>query len=372
MENIEIRWARASDIDSLVSFFIKSYGSETIFGDKDFLKYYFKLWDKNLSEFENNLIAINDNGEVVSHYGGLQYYLAFNERRYPIVWGVNAYTLPLWRGKSINSRMLKLLQKSNKFNGVIGFTEDTARFYKSINYNIFDYTRFSRFIYINDFDKTREIVKMVNNDDYLFSSLPNLFSLKTDTNFHKIVVLTNENLLEFSIDLFYQPNLLTTDRSSDFIQWRFLNNPYIDYSLHGYKVENRIVAYVVTRVEILKEMNTSVLRIIDLFGNFEGIEVLLKYIIKNSKKENHIYIDFSMFGKIYIELLTGLGFYQFDNEEYSVFPQVFDPIEKRTNNEYLGIHTESESNFLDNITINDVYFTRIDSDRDRIGRKPKN
>jgi hypothetical protein len=371
MENIEIRWARLSDIDALVSFFLKSYGSETIFGDKDFLKYYFKLWDKNFGVFENNLIAINDNGEVVSHYGGLQYNIVFNNIKYSIIWGVNAYTLPLWRGKSINSRMLKLLQKSNKFNGVIGFTEDIARFYNSINYNIFDYTRFSRFVYVIDFDKTREIVKIVNNEDNLISWIPNLVSPKTDSNIDEIVVLTKENILDFSIDLFTQPNLLTTDRSSDFIQWRFLNNPYIDYSLHGFKVENRIVAYIVARVEIIKKMNISILRIIDLFGNYEGIEVLLQHIIENSKKENHIYIDFSMIGKIYRKLLTVLGFYQFDNEEYSVFPQVFDPIEKRTNNEYLGIHTESESNFLDSISINDVYFTRMDSDRDRIGRKPK-
>jgi hypothetical protein len=101
VEDIEIRRARKSDIDALVTFFIKAYGGKTIFQSKEFLVYYFGSWIDDSEAFGNNLIGIKNDGEIVSHYGGLYYELIYNNIKYPLIWGVNAYTLPEWRGKSI-------------------------------------------------------------------------------------------------------------------------------------------------------------------------------------------------------------------------------------------------------------------------------
>jgi len=44
------------------------------------------------------VIGINPEGEIVSHYGGLFYEMKIDNNSHSLIWGVNAYTLPDWRG----------------------------------------------------------------------------------------------------------------------------------------------------------------------------------------------------------------------------------------------------------------------------------
>ena len=145
-------------------------------------------------------------------------------------------------------------------------------------------------------------------------------------------------------------------------------NPYIKYKVFGHLNNNRVVSYIVIREEALMPMNYKVNRIIDLFGNKEGVVNLLNHTINYSVLNNSIYIDFSMFGKLYEEELLRIGFDKLENDGVCILPMVTSPIENRPNHEFIVIQSKLYSDEINNLTVDNVYFTRIDGDRDRIAR----
>src|SRR5690606_28971976 len=128
--------------------------------DEKFLLYYFDAHKEKSAPLSYSLIAINSDGEIVSHYGGIHNQLKLNDTVISVVWGVNAYTLPEWRGEGINSKIVSRLQKNNEANAVIGMPFDAPGFYKNIGYNIFSRGTFSRFVYVLD-SSVCEIIKMI-------------------------------------------------------------------------------------------------------------------------------------------------------------------------------------------------------------------
>ena len=119
---IIIRTVQVTDIEKLKTFFIKAYGQKTIFQNEEFLTHYFDAGLNKRSVFSNCLIGINKNGEIVSHYGGLEYNLKINHKIKSMIWGVSAYTLPEYRSKGINSQIVDYIINNYEINGVICFS----------------------------------------------------------------------------------------------------------------------------------------------------------------------------------------------------------------------------------------------------------
>ena len=115
-------------------------------------------------------------------------------------------------------------------------------------------------------------------------------------------------------------------------------------------------------------MSYKVNRIIDLFGNKEGVVNLLNHTINYSVLNNSIYIDFSKYGKLYEEELIQIGFDKLENDDVCILPMVTAPIENRPNHEFITIQSKLHNNEIHSLSVENVYFTRIDADRDRIAR----
>jgi hypothetical protein len=183
----------------------------------------------------------------------------------------------------------------------------------------------------------------------------------------KIIELTETNINQFGIN--FNVNVrVTTNRDLKFLKWRLFENPFIKYVVYGCIKDNSIVSYIALREENLEPYNYKVNRVIDLFGDSETIKELLNYTINQSQSKNHIYIDFSMFGSIYNNELLETGFVKLENDEVCILPQVTAPIESRPNCEFVGLQSSEMSGIINQLKKNDVYFTRIDSDRDRLSR----
>ncbi|OFX23720.1 MAG: hypothetical protein A2041_09605 [Bacteroidetes bacterium GWA2_31_9b] len=367
-QEIIVRRANYSDLHELIKFFIKAYGNTTIFKNEQFLEHYFYPTFSNEESIGNCLIGLNSDREIVSHYGGLNYNLKINNKIISMIWGVSAYTLPEWRGKGYNSKIIDFIFQNNEINGVIGFTEDTASFYQKTGYNLFEFERFTRYIMILDLKKTLEIVNFIQQDYSLFSK-QKLYRAqpKLKIDFGEVVELTKENINRYTLNLEEDlTEIATTHRSLKFLNWRFFDNPYIKYKIFGVLLNQSIVSYIVLREEQLKPYNYKVSRIIDLYGKKEGIGRLIEKTFHESISKKHIYIDFSMFGNIYDDELVSSQFIKLENEDFSILPQVTSPIENRPNREFLGIQSKSFRKEIENLTKSSVYFTRMDSDRDRL------
>lgn len=369
-KEITIRPAKHTDIENLKNFFIKAYGNQTIFQDGQFLEYYFRSIHSNKPTFINSLIGINEKEEIVSHYGGLDYSLIIKNKSHSLIWGVNAYTLPDYRGKGVNSKILDYFIKNNEINGVIGFTDSTASFYQKTGYNIFNYNKFNRYILILDHKKTLEVCNYINeNSEKLFSQELIYNKKQVTSSFGEIVELTKNNIDKYKLNLDEDfSEITTTNRTKDFLMWRFFENPFIKYSVYGIVNDNSLNAYIAIREEKLNPLNYKVSRIIDLYGQKDLISTLLKKGYNESILKKHIYIDFSMFGSIYEPELKSFNFIHLENDECSILPQVSSPIEKRANFEFIGFISKTLNQELSSITKENVYFTRMDSDRDRLAK----
>lgn len=360
MENIQIRNATLKDLPKLTEFFIDAYGTNTIFKSEEFLKYYFNAI--NNEPLSNNIIAVNKDNKIVSHYGGLNTNLKIRDKVYQLIWGVSAFTLNEYRGKGINSKIVEKLVNDNQINGVIGFTKSTADFYKKINYNIFDYNRFIRFILILNQEKTLRTSKFINNN----------VDIITECNVSKYdisqcIEITKENICNYEFDLETDFTIITaTSRDVAYLKRRFLNNPFIKYKLYGHYEDSKIKAYIALREENLEPLGYKVTRIIDIYGDQKVIQGLLYQMYSKAKLLDHIYIDFTMIGTIYNKELQGFGFTKLENEGCCILPQVTSPITERPNLEYIGFQSKLNQSDVDKLTINNVYFTRADSDRDRL------
>ncbi len=367
---IIVRQAKASDLDNLKLFFIKAYGNQTIFQDERFLHYYFSSIHSDKQTFINSLIGINKKGEIISHYGGLDYSLKIKNQVHSLIWGVNAYTLPDYRNKGINSKILDYIINNNEINGVIGFTESTSLFYQKIGYKTFDFNKFTRHILIIDHKKTLEVCNHINQENSkLISHEFNILQEQGVSSFGEIIELTIDNIDVYNFNIYEDfSDITTSHRTKQFLKWRFFENPFIKYSVYGVVNDNYLHSYIALREEVLVPLNYKVNRIIDLFGQKDLVTKLLKKAHNESVMKDHLYIDFSKFGSIYDTELKSSNFIQLENDECCILPQVTSPIENRPNCEFLGLMSEPLNQELSSLTKENVYFTRMDSDRDRLAK----
>ncbi|HAS58140.1 MULTISPECIES: GNAT family N-acetyltransferase [unclassified Algoriphagus] len=367
MGDLILRKAQLDDLSKIASFFLKAYGPNTAFQSSSFLKYYFRNPYDPSQIFSSNWIGLNPTGEIVSHYGGLQYKLQLGEKTLHVVWGVNAYTLPEYRGLGFNGNLVKILFEENVVNATLGMSLETHKFYKKLGYEVFDHLRFSRFILNFKEDSFLIISGMGQNTERAQSLVPVTFIPKSVEEGKGIQPVKNENLKNYSFDLGVHATC-TTHRDKDFISWRFLDNPFIDYKIFIEKVGNQINAYAVIREEKLEPSGKKIGRIIDLYGSPRLVGSLLERIKIWSFQRNHIYLEFSKIGNLYSGELLDQGFIRLDEDDAALFPQVSSPVENRPNQEYLAIYSNLFNQEIRSLRSEDIYFTRMDSDRDRIAR----
>lgn len=366
--DITIRKATASDLKNLKRFFIEAYGMRTIFQNEQFLQYYFNSRNDKESPLSAIVIGVTPKGKIVSHYGGLYYQLKLSNKTISVIWGVNAYTLPEWRGNGYGSEMVKFIVRNNESNAVIGMPFEAPHFYKKLGYNIFNKDTLQRFAYVLDAETYNVIQSIGQNIKKAKRLLPiqgsDTIVVKKSNN---IVALTKNNFNHLDLDIDID-SIVSTHRSREFLNWRFIENPYIDYTVYGYLKNHKIISYIALREETLSPFTFTVTRIIDLFGKIEGIKFLLDYTIDMSFSRGHIYIDFSMYGKLYEKQLIESGYVKLENNDVCLLPQVTSPVENRPNHEFIVLQSKAHNELFQSLSKERVYFTRMDGDRDRIAK----
>jgi hypothetical protein len=349
-----------------MGFFVDCYGAETVFQNEKFLKWYFTSPNENNSIMDKCIISITNDNQIISFYGGLERLSLYNDNSIPFVWGVNAYTLPEWRGKGLNGGIVRKLMASNEINGVMGMNFKTAKYYEKLGYNMFNLKTLDRYVLLLN-NESFSIIKSIGQDDKLARDLLPLFVNKI-FKYDKNIIRLNEYSIEKYLFNFEVDVLLTNKRNKNFIKYRFINNPFVDYRTYAYLYNNEIVGYVSSKIEILHPYKFSAYRIIDIYGNEKYIDSLLKYIINDALQNDSLYIDFSVFGNLYNNTLTENGFIGLQNDYVSLLPQLTSPIENRSNHGFLGLQSIDYNKDIMKLDNNNVYFTRVDSDSDRLNR----
>lgn len=162
-----------------------------------------------------------------------------------------------------------------------------------------------------------------------------------------------------SLDAFWKAArnryVLTAERSSEYLNWRFLSHPRFVYSVLAGMDDKGMFGYVVSRSE--ESEGLRIRRIVDIVA-YEGYEnILLREVIKSARDEKAAVIDFMHSGFYYDSALASAGFFDVEETDFATFPILFSPISwtrKSINIAYdLGA------------SLDDCYFTKADGDQDR-------
>jgi GNAT superfamily N-acetyltransferase len=360
--NYSVRVNEDLEADPLRKFFVQAYGDDTVFQDGSFLKSYF---GQGLS-----ITALSAQNEVVGHYGGLRSKLYLNGRSVPMIWGVNAFTLPEWRGRGINSKIIEKAIIAGEIFGVIGFTPKTAEFYDKLGFNMFQAERFRRYV-INFSENTYEIAKLIGRDPEFVRSRLLVKGGNTATSGEndsdRLLEIHNGNATQFHFD-FHPALSATTSRTREYLRHRFLAHPFISYRCIASREEDRILAFVMQQRERLYPTNYYVTRIIDLFGRPEALPSVLRAVLSEARRRQDLFVDFYCFGGLYNDILLNAGLSVFRDEEVGLVPQVSAPIQDRSNTYRIGLFSSRYKSEIMALQEDQVFFTRGDSDMDRINK----
>jgi len=311
------------------------------------------------------LAECKETGKIVSFYGCRAYKLQLFGQIVSMSQNANAYTLKDWRRRGISGKMVDYVHNNNEGNLAIGMKPSTKYFYANDGYNAFGGDPMPRFIF-NLNEKTYEIIEHIGQD---FDMAQDLLPIRAAASISdpNIIQITPENIAQFQPD-WYIDLKGTTYRDMRWLKRRLVAHPFVKYDVYGYVSQGKIRAYVALREENLAPQNYKIYRIVDVYGAPAHVPVLLRHATYEAYTRGYIYIDFAKMGNIYDSELAELNFTKLNGQDGALIPLVTAPIEKRNNHEFVCIQSKTHHATMHRLTLDNAYFTRIDCDRDRVGR----
>jgi len=360
MEEFTIRFADYRDLERLSVFFGRAYGSDSVFCDLAFVKWFL---DDHAGSLGSVVAIDNQSEEIVGHYGFLQTKLQIAGRSLDFGWGVSAYTLDSYRGKKLGKKLLELvLQRCPTF-GVFGFSEKTAHFYAKFGFSVLP-TRARTYVKVLS-EKMSEITTYIGKEEDANSLLflPTDEPIKKLKDLSAVIALSESDLPRCDIS----SEVMHAGRNPENLRWRYFDFPEPKYELFGVKGDNdKVSTYIALRQVQLKPTQLTATRIIDIFGEPKDVETLLNFAAQRSEERGDVYIDFSVVGTSLESSFSKEGFCCLVEGQMEVIPQRVSPMQAKRNNEYIGLVSKEKDLDLSSLSEDDVFFTRFDSDRDRL------
>ena len=367
MSAVTIRWATPADIPALIDFFRKAYGKDSIFSSAQFLQWYFG--SESDSGHLLSIIAVTPAGHVAAHYGGIRSDLLLDNLSLPMVWGISAFTLPEHRGEGLGGTLVQFLMGKYDVFGVIGFAPETAQFYSENGFHVFNRNRFHRHVAMLR-PEGWELASTVGADESrLREALGGSLVRSSPVNTTQVQVLARDAVPSFSFPLLAGIRL-TMGRAPEFLQWRFRTFAHPRYEILQWtsrKAEQE-AACVVARRERIEPTPQWITRIVDLYGQVDGVELLLSFLNERCRERGDSFVDCSLFGSYYQTAMENCGFCPLRNDDAALLPQVTHPAEPRPNHEYMGLFSQKYGKQIMAVPYEEVHFTRMSSDRDRLSK----
>ena len=271
------------------------------------------------------------------------------------------------RALGLGSVLVASCQKHFSLVTGTGYNPKTEWMYKRIG-NWFAMGNINRHIFIIDPKKCALIENPRNPDFNKFERFIKKETVHSSQyNFEKIEKFEND------INVFWKKARdrfpITVERDKDYLNWRFVNHPMLEYGLYVAKNGEKIAGYLVSRMETAKEdgQEYKIARIIDLVSVGECDDFIINSFISLMRQKRADFIDFFSTGEFYAKSLERCGF--IDTEKYclSKFPRVFKPIERtRGPINFLMYFDDSLKNMKKKLLdVNSWYMTLSEGDLDR-------
>lgn len=173
----------------------------------------------------------------------------------------------------------------------------------------------------------------------------------------------NKNIIDFW-EKIKKKYPITVERSLDYLNWRYVNHPLLNYKIFIITKNDEIQSYIILREE--SPPNFKIGRIIDFISTDEAEGYSLSRIVNYCKKNKFDLIDYFCTGRFHEKSLRSLEFKEANEEPLSSIPLLFNPISTRKKEINFAFKFRDENLIDDRIKdFNNWYLTKGDGDQDR-------
>jgi len=261
-----------------------------------------------------------------------------------------------FRKKGLGKDCYLQARNTNGVFGVYGFTNRVSDFYKNEGFNLFKLLG-KKYIYIVNpkystflkFWKSKHLNELSKNNFLCFNE-------------HDFNIVSSGKDISGKFDL---SSLNTSIRDDSFLKWKFNSFKTDNYEM--YKINNgKEVSHIIAKRVRLVPTEYYATKIIDIYGATKELKMLFKPFLKKCRDRGDIYIDYCCIGDIYNNFLESFSFYKLSVKENDHFPELVNPLALKENQYRIAFYSNSLSKIVFKMNYENSYFTRIDSDRERI------
>lgn len=156
---------------------------------------------------------------------------------------------------------------------------------------------------------------------------------------------------------------LIIERDRQYMIWRYVDAPYINYKLVAMRYEGILKAFIALRFESTPV--GYVCRVVDFIADDDRASEVWRCLLEMVEDEGVILTDFMVIGSSQDSYLLDAGFFEADRQSgLDKIPVLLSPVEHRswTNTFHIGGHlAKNDQNWRQ---AQAIYFTKSDSDRD--------
>ena len=355
----EVRLIKKSELNKVLEFNAKEYGSRHILANKTYYEWQFSNYLNNSDCYTSWGLFSKRNNQLLGVFGYFEADYCFFGEKVRANCLCNLIVREDLRSLGFGYLLLERATSLNDLAIDYGIKKEIWTLFEKTGWRG---ENLERFFYVINPLKTRELIGVA---DGIVAS-PCLPAIEiSGWSFEWI------KTAEDSVDDFWSAAKhnypITIERNSRYLNWRYLHHPLLDYGVFAAKDGGVIKSLVVARME--KPGPYKLVHIVDLVAsdNFSARYALIKLIEYCVKNETD-WLDFFFSGQFHLPELIELGFFDGSREPYSNMPILFNPIDrtKRTKINFAAKLINGELSRLGNWKdLNKWYTTKGGGDQDR-------
>lgn len=344
--------------DDLRSFYEKNYSYRYkpgyILGNEKFFNWMFK---NNGSQ----VATLSVGNKIVAHQGYIPVVFTDGENDYRGFVSASTMVDEDYRRKGLMSFLRKSVQDQFEMAMSLGGSAQGIALYSSMGYK--NYGDLIRLIAIVDpqkcegisqqTDKLKKTVQISSGTNDNVRSIPRFEEIK-------------DELKELWDSVFPPKTYFGVKRDYEFLDWRYSEHPVFDYKRFGVWQNGKLQGVIVYRKQYIELAQTSVIHMVELFGQEQAIPELINFTVLNEAESSDVgWIHWFCSSKKLFDVLQKIGFLTPEQIEPSIIPIFCSPVDYYKTKYPLMFWIKDEEKHKQMPSLGKWYMTKGDGDADR-------
>jgi hypothetical protein len=310
-------------------------------------------WQHRRDNDELSFVVADDGGELVGVLGVIAVELSIHGRRVSGAWLTTWVVAADLRRRQLGLRLLEFVLDAHDFVGTLGGNTTTMSILRALRFHT--RTAVPRWLRPLDVDALEVVTGRRLRAQTLARPAATIAAWRPE-HAEPWNRVWRERI---------GPAMVGVARDAAYLDWRYLSHPRFRYELHvATDPVGDPSALLVHRVEHVRDLDATVVRIVDALGDPDGVAALAAELVHRGTANRAAFADFYCTAPRLAAPLAAAGFV----EEASLdepLPTRFQPIERPGRPLTASLRLASWTAEDDPFAGDDVYFTRSDCDQDR-------